>query len=424
MPAEAQQPPPASGPAPHRIGQPSPLIFHLAAALAGYQQALLGAPRADSPQFPWCEPFQPAAARLGPDLDQIEIAREIAARLSATLRGLETWQAHPYRRHLVEPPAIWKMGSARLLDFGQAPEATDPTGPPLLVVPSLINRAYILDLLPERSLLRWLAAQGLRPVLLDWGPPGAEEAGFDLQDYGAARLLPALESLTAAAGRPVGVLGYCMGGTLAAGLAARAHDRVAALATIGAPWDFTSTRGIAGSIRTMIRAEGEGRAMSVLDGMAETFGLIPVSLFQFLFALVNPMQAAVKFQRLARLDPDGPAARHFVALEDWLADGVPMAPRAAKNLLIDWQIRNATATGTWRFLGGPVDPADIRVPALGFCGTADSIAPMPLAAPLPRAIPGADVVTPRTGHVGMVVGSAARAQVWRPLAAFFHAHAG
>jgi polyhydroxyalkanoate synthase len=424
MVAAAQQRAPVTDPAPHRIGQPSPLIFHLAAALAGYQQALLGAPRADSPQFPWCEPFQPAAARLGPDLDQIEIAREIAARLSATLRGLETWQVHPYRRQLVAPPAIWSMGSARLLDFGQAPEATDPAGPPLLVVPSLINRAYILDLLPERSLLRWLASQGLRPVLLDWGPPGTGEAAFDLQDYGAERLLPAVEALAGTAGRPVGLLGYCMGGTLAAGLAARTRGNVAALATIGAPWDFTSTRGIAGGIRAMIRAEGEERAVSVLDGMAQTFGLIPVTLFQFLFALVNPMQAAVKFQRLARLDPDGPAARHFVALEDWLADGVPMAPRAAKNLLIDWQIRNATATGTWRFLGGPVDPGEIRVPALGFCGTADSIAPMPLAAPLPRAIPGADVVTPRTGHVGMVVGSAARAQVWRPLAAFFHAHAG
>jgi polyhydroxyalkanoate synthase subunit PhaC len=424
MVAAAQHRSPLPGPAPYRIGQPSPLLFHLGAALAGYQQALLGAPRADSPQFPWCEHLQKAAARLGPDLDQIEIAREIAARLSATLRGLEIWQAHPYRRHLVDPPAIWTLGSARLLDFGRAAEATDPTGPPVLVVPSLINRAYILDLLPERSLMRWLAAQGLRPVLLDWGAPGPEEAGFDLQDYGAERLMPALEALVASAGRPVALLGYCMGGTLAAGLAARSRGEVAALATIGAPWDFTSTRGIAGGIRAMIRSEGEARAVSVLDGMGETFGLIPVTLFQFLFALVNPMQAAVKFQKLARLDPEGAAARSFVALEDWLADGVPMAPRAAKNLLIDWQIRNATATGTWRFLGAPVDPGDIRVPTLGFCGTADSIAPMPLAAPLPRAIPGANVVSPRTGHVGMVVGSAARTEVWRPLAAFCHAHAG
>ena len=84
--------------------------------------------------------------------------------------------------------------------------------------------------------------------------------------------------------------------------------------------------------------------------------MVPVSVFQMLFALVNPIQAALKFQKLARLDPDGPAARLFVALEDWLADGVPMPVGAAQDLLLGWQIRNRPATGGWRFLGAPVDP--------------------------------------------------------------------
>jgi polyhydroxyalkanoate synthase len=136
------------------------------------------------------------------------------------------------------------------------------------------------------------------------------------------------------------------------------------------------------------------------------------------------MQAAIKFQKLARLDPSSSAARHFVELEDWLADGVPMAAPAARELLIDWQIRNVTAAGAWRFLGDTVDPAAIRMPMLAFCGLRDSIAPPALAFGLPAAISGATVVQPRTGHVGMVVGSAARAQVWRPMAAFLHAHAG
>ena len=294
----------------------------------------------------------------------------------------------------------------------------------MLVAPSLINRAYILDLAPRWSMLRWLAAEGLRPVLLDWGAPGREEAGFTLDDYGAQRLLPALRHLQATAGRPVALMGYCMGGTLAAGLAARAPEGVAALATIGAPWDFASTRGVAGGLRAMIRAQGPERIARQIDALGDAFGLAPVSIFQMLFALVNPMQAAIKFQKLARLDPASAAARHFVALEDWLADGVPMAAPAARELLIDWQIRNVTATGAWRFLGGAVDPGAIRMPVRAFCGIRDSIAPPALAFGLPAAIPGAEVIQPRTGHVGMVVGSAARAQVWRPMASFLHAHAG
>ena len=322
------------------------------------------------------------------------------------MRGLEIWQAHPYRRTLRDPPAIWSDGCSRLIDYGAVPEATDPAGPPVLVVPSLINRAYILDLAPGRSALRWLAAQGLRPILMDWGTPGPDEAGFDLHAYGARRLLPALAHVRAATGRPAAVLGYCMGGTLTVGLAARAPDLVAALALIGAPWDFASTRGIAGGFRAIIRAEGPERTERLLDAMAAAFGMVPVSLFQMLFALVNPMQAALKFRKLSRLDPDGVAARLFVALEDWLADGVPMPAGAAKDLLVDWQIRNATAAGSWRFLGAPVDPGRVAAPTLVICGQSDLIAPPALAEPLGRAIPGARTIRPRTGHVGMVVGRA------------------
>ena len=405
-------------PAPHRVGQPSPLIFHLGAALAAYGQALLAAPRSDSGRFPWADGLEAEAAALGGDLDRIEIAREIAARLRATVDGLEVWQAHPYRRRLADPPAVWRAGCSRLLDYGAAPEARGQPGRPLLVVPSLINRAYVLDLVPGRSMLRWLAAEGFRPLLMDWGEPGPDEAGFDLDDYGSERLLPALAAARGLAGGPVPLLGYCMGGTLAVGLAARRPDDVAGLVTIGAPWDFASTLGVAGSIRAMLRAGGIARAESLLEGLGEAFGQVPVPVFQTLFAMVNPIQASLKLQKLARLDPDGATARLFVALEDWLAEGVPMPAGAACDLLVGWQVRNLTATGGWRFLGGIVDPGAITAPALVVSGTRDAIAPPPLAEPLARVIPHARTLRPQTGHVGMVVGSLARPQVWRPIAGF------
>jgi polyhydroxyalkanoate synthase subunit PhaC len=405
-------------PAPGRIGHPIPLTFHLGTALSAYTQALLAAPRADSAAFPWAADLGEDAVRLGPDLDQIEIAREMAARLRATLDGLETWQRHPYRRTLEDPDVIWSDGSTRLLDFGRAPEARAPEGPPLLVVPSLINRAYILDLAPERSLVRWLAARGYRPLLLDWGLPGASEAGFSLDDYGARRLAPAFAFVREATGRPVSLLGYCMGGTLVTGFAARRPDGLSCLATIGAPWDFASTEGLAGSLRAMIRADDGQRTRQALDALGAAFGFVPAALFQTLFSLINPLQAALKFQKLARLDPDGAAAQFFVALEDWLADGVAMPVGAARDLLLGWQVENRTARGAWEFLGAPVHPKEIAVPTLCFCGRSDNIAPPALAEALPRAIPGARSVRPRTGHVGMVVGSGARASVWRVLAEF------
>ena len=88
--------------------------------------------------------------------------------------GLRAYWAHPYRRQMTEPPVVWADGPARLLDYG------DPDGLPMLVVPSLINRAYILDLTVERSFLGHLAGVGYRPLLLDWGVPSGTELSSTL----------------------------------------------------------------------------------------------------------------------------------------------------------------------------------------------------------------------------------------------------
>ena len=205
------------GRAPHRIGQPSPLIFHLGAALLAYGQALLAAPRADSPSFPWGAELGVDRAALA-ELDQVEVAREIAARLHATVAGLEIWQRHPYRRALADPPAVWQDGCSRLLDYGAAPEAADPAGPPVLVVPSLINRPYILDLAPGRSHAALAGGAGV---------PAAPD-GLGVARAGGGRVRPRRlrrasgccrrwRGAPALAGRPVPVVGYCMGGTLAVG---------------------------------------------------------------------------------------------------------------------------------------------------------------------------------------------------------------
>ena len=111
----------------------------------------------------------------------------------------------------------------------------------MLVVPSLINRWEVLDLTAEKSLLRAMAAAGLRPYLVDWGTPDDEERRFDSTAY-VARLERALGFVAKRARRAPAVMGYCMGGTLTVALAARRPRRVAGLALLAAPWDFHADR--------------------------------------------------------------------------------------------------------------------------------------------------------------------------------------
>ena len=70
-------------------------------------------------------------------------------------------------------PVVAAAGRAGLRDYGGS-------GPPVVFVPSLINPPHVLDLAEANSLLRWLAAQGVRPLLVDWGTPAPAERDLTL----------------------------------------------------------------------------------------------------------------------------------------------------------------------------------------------------------------------------------------------------
>jgi polyhydroxyalkanoate synthase len=335
--------------------------------------------------------------------------------MSALADGILRYRRHPYRRDLPEPPVLWRAGTTRLLDYGAA-DARD--GFPVLVVPSLINRGYILDLSKHRSLLRWLAGQGLRPFLVDWGRPGAEERNFTLTDYIAGRLEAALDAVRAETGRRPAVIGYCMGGLLALALALRRQDDVSGLALLATPWDFHAGAE-SGAQGALLAA-----ALPGLAPLLEAAGELPLDVIQALFAGLDPQLVLRKFLAFARLDPDSPQAAAFVALEDWLNDGVALAAPAARECLGGWYGDNTPARGAWRVAGQIVDPRRLARPSLCMIPAQDRIVPPASAQALARALPGTETLVPRLGHIGMMVSAGAETQVWRPLARWLAARAG
>jgi len=333
-----------------------------------------------------------------------EAADEAQRAFYELLAGIRAYWAHPYRRAVAEPAVLWRGGSARLLDYGGA-------GRPVLFVPSLVNRAYILDLAPGRSLVRHLAARGLRPLLLDWGAPGPEERGFDLDGTIARRLIPAFDAAVAATGGPIGLCGYCMGGLLALALARDRTEAISALAFMAVPWDFHVDSALAVRAAALL-----GEALDDSPGVP---GEAPVDLLQAFFAMVQPEQVAAKFRAFAALPQDGDRARDFVALEDWLNDGVPLGAPVARDCLTGWYGANRPARGEWNVAGRPVHPAAIDLPALVMIPKRDRIVPRASAAALATALANATVREIDAGHIGMAVGRRARDEVWEPLVEWF-----
>jgi len=330
------------------------------------------------------------------------ITRQSKERMETFVAGVKAYQAHAYRRELEAPAPVWQNGSARLIDY-----APNGGGRPVLLVPSLINRAYILDLAEDRSLMRAAAAAGLHPFLLDWGAPNEAEKRFAVEDYVEGILIPALEEVRDTCGRAPALVGYCMGGTLCVAPAVLRPELVDRLVLLVAPWDFHAE---SEASRMLI-----GLSRPALEVMLEAEGAASVDLLQALFASLDPTLVGRKFRNFANLDPMSEQARRFVELEDWLNDGVPLAGPVAREVIFNWYGDNAPAGKKWMIGQNVIDPARISCPTIAFIPGQDRIVPPDSARKLAAEIPNAEVFDINLGHIGMISGGSAPKRVYEPL---------
>ena len=381
-------------PAPLSRRGPRPLLLHLTLAVmrpGGYMSALpswnLGLQHLNKDK-----------AAGPPDPETLKTAFEAAAAEDRDLvAGIAAYRRDSYVRSPEEPPAIWAEGETRLLDYGGV-------GPIVFFVPSLINRAYVMDLMPDASMLRWLAAQGVRPLLLDWGWPGEAERKFTLTDYIAGRL----ERAIAAVPGPIILAGYCMGGLLALAAALRQPDKIKALALLATPWDFQAA--------DPGQAKSFSDLLPMLEPMMQFSGTLPIDALQTLFTMIDPFGVGEKYRSFARQDKASTRARRFVAMEDWLADGVPLAAPVAREAIAGWYGANSAVAGGWRVAGLKVDPVKYDGPVFCAIPARDRLVPPESARPLAAAFKNATMIEPAAGHIGMIAGTNAREALWQPFA--------
>ena len=410
---------------------PRPLAVHLIAASGYYASSIVASLALRNGLIAWNPALRPEADALrkalerravpenpprndprqkaepesaSPDAGFLAAAEaEARRRVGLMLRGIEAYRTHPYRRDLPPPGTPWAEETTRLHDYRPFLKGGG-TRIPVVLIPSLINRAYILDLRAERSLARWLAAVGHPVFLVDWQAPGPVERGFTLNDY-IARLRRAIRTAAAETGTPVAAVGYCMGGLLALAAALGVEDHVDALVLMATPWDFHADR--------PERAAALAALLPGLEPVMARAGELPADVLQVLFSGLDPMMSLRKFAAFVQHPTEG-----FVALEDWLNDGVPLAVPVARETIGAWYGANAPARRQWRIDGLPVDPARWAKPALSLIPTEDRIVPPASARALAEALPRGVAETLPAGHIGMVTARRAPEQVWAPLARF------
>lgn len=274
---------------------------------------------------------------------------------------------------------------------------------PMLIVPSWINKFYILDLSEKNSFVRWLIGEGYTVFIISWVNPDQRHADKTLGDYMRLGPMAALDQIAAVTGETsINIAGYCIGGTLLATtlavMAAKDDRRIASVTYLTTLVDFSDPGDMAvfTSDAHLEELERETAKNGYLDArvMAETFSMLRANDLVW--------SVAIKSYFLGQEPPP-------FDLLFWNADSTRMPGGLHMSYLRDmYRDNRLIQPGSLVVDGVPIDLRKITTPTYVLSTREDHIAPWP-ATYAATQIYGGDTtfVLAGSGHVGGVVNPAA-----------------
>jgi polyhydroxyalkanoate synthase len=324
-----------------------------------------------------------------------EAARQLAA------IGVPEQQSAPRAVALeLEKTILWKYERA-----GQPSAAA-----PVVICYALVNRPTMLDLQPDRSLIRGLLACGLDVYLVDWGYPDASDRGLALDDYVNRYLGACLDHVRRAHALPsVNLLGVCQGGTFSICHAALHPAHVRNLVTMVTPVDFHTEDNLLAKWARRID----------VDQMVETLGNVPGGLLNAAFLALMPLRlTARKYAGLADIAHDHEALANFLRMERWINDSPDQAGAAFREFLHAFFRENRLVRGGLAIGGRPVEPRRISCPVLNIYASQDHLVPPSASRPLAGLTASQDYTEFEFdgGHIGIYVSRSAQELLPRTIA--------
>ncbi|MGQ0429099.1 MAG: class III poly(R)-hydroxyalkanoic acid synthase subunit PhaC [Gammaproteobacteria bacterium] len=299
-------------------------------------------------------------------IDPARAAQEVAefgqrmALAAAGLAGVEL-----YTDGCTPRDEILRLGKSVLWRYRAIAPSTG--GVPLLICYALVNRPTMMDLQPDRSLIRGLLAEGQDVWLVDWGYADASDRNRPLSDYADTQLGVCIERVRRdSGGGAVNLLGVCQGGTLSLCHAALHPERIRNMVTMVTPVDFQTPDNL---LSKWIRHVDVAR-------MAEVLGNVPGALLNAAFLSLMPFRLSVhKYAALADIAGDREALANFLRMERWIHDSPDQAGRAFAEFVRSFFQENRLVRGGLEIGGSGIDLRRIRCPLLNVYASRDHLVP-------------------------------------------------
>lgn len=285
------------------------------------------------------------------------------------------------------------------------PAPRDRVRVPLLICYALVNRPYMMDLQPDRSLIRRLIDRGVDVYLIDWGYPDGADRFLEIEDYVLQYLPRCVQAVCETSGQTgVNLLGVCQGGTLSLCYAALHPRRVRNLIVMVAPVDFHTPENLLTKWTRHVD----------LDQLVATTGNVPGELLNALFLSLMPFRLmSQKYVDLMDHVDDPGALENFMRMEKWIFDS-PAQPGEMFRQFMQWFVKeNRLARGTLQIGNRSVDLRRIRVPVLNIYARQDHLVPPSASRALRKLIGSRDYHEHEFhgGHIGIYVSSTAQREI-------------
>ena len=293
---------------------------------------------------------------------------------------------------------------------------------PLVLVPPLGVTANTFDLMPQRSLARYMAARGFRTYLIDWGKPEKRHAHLGIKDYADDMMSLALARIRKHAGtEQLSLMGWCMGGLLClihAGL--REDPRIVNIVTVASPIDMRGggiVAGLASAINTpaqLIRKYTEFRLHAFDPARMQ----MPAWFTTLAFKLTDPVGSVTTYWDLLTRLWDREFVTSHTTTSNYLNNMLMYPAGVLQDMLVKVGMDNSLSRGQLE-IGDQVSRFEhIHAALLVIAGSSDVLVPPPIASSSVDLVASTDkrFAIAAGGHMGVILGGKALGEVWAPAA--------
>jgi polyhydroxyalkanoate synthase subunit PhaC len=331
----------------------------------------------------------------------VEEIQEYQRKLSASLTTLRG--AAGVEFGCSEKDAVYSEGKLTLYRYRARAERRK--FPPVLIVYALVNRPYMMDLQPDRSVIRRLLDLGIDVYLIDWGYPDGADRFVDINDYINGYIDRCVTQILAANSLPsVNLLGVCQGGAFSLCYTALHPQRVRNLITMVTPVDFHTPENL---LAKWVRELD-------VDALVDAYGVVPGAVLNAAYVSLMPFRLLQqKYVNLLDVAEDQTQMDNFVRMEKWIFDSPDQAGAAFRQFARWFFQENRLMHGTLEIGGRHVDLRQITQPVLNIFGKQDHLVPPSASRPLERLTGSSDytALEMNVGHIGMYVSGRAQTEL-------------